>query len=42
MNLFLHDIDEKIATQEQEVEVLQILKKGLMHDHLTGKIRVKV
>lgn len=38
----LNSIDDKITAQEKELERLQILKKGLMQDLLTGKVRVKV
>ena len=34
--------DHKITAQVKELEVLQQMKKGLMQDLLTGKVRVKV
>ncbi len=38
----LSSVDDKINTQQTELERLQSLKKGLMQDLLTGKVRVKV
>ncbi len=35
-------VDHKIESDETLVESLQILKKGLMQDLLTGKVRVAV
>jgi len=34
--------DKKIQTEEKNLEKLKELKKGLMHDLLSGKVRVKV
>ena len=34
--------DKKIETEEKNLEKLKELKKGLMHDLLSGKVRVKV
>ncbi len=36
----LTSVDDKITTSESELEQLQQLKKGLMQDLLTGKVRV--
>jgi type I restriction enzyme S subunit len=38
----LSTIDEKTGTERQEKEALKSLKKGLMNDLLTGKVRVRV
>ena len=38
----LSSVDEKIQKEEQYKSQLQTLKKGLMQDLLTGKVRVKV
>jgi type I restriction enzyme S subunit len=38
----LSEIDEKIEKEKQRKEQLEKLKKGLMQDLLTGKVRVKV
>jgi len=38
----LSSVDDKITAQENELEGLQQMKKGLMQDLLTGKVRVKV
>ena len=32
----------RIRTEEQYLEKLKLQKKGLMHDLLTGKVRVKM
>ena len=34
--------DARIRTEEQYRDKLKLQKKGLMHDLLTGKVRVKV
>ena len=38
----LEAIDTRIGTEEQYRDKLKLQKKGLMHDLLTGKVRVKV
>ena len=38
----LEAIDTRICTEEQYRDKLKLQKKGLMHDLLTGKVRVKV
>ena len=38
----LEAIDTRIRTEEQYRDKLKLQKKGLMHDLLTGKVRVKV
>jgi type I restriction enzyme S subunit len=38
----LSSVDERITGQEKELSQLQTMKKGLMQDLLTGKVRVKV
>jgi type I restriction enzyme S subunit len=37
----LSAVDEKIESERQRKEQLEKLKKGLMQDLLTGKVRVK-
>ena len=37
----LSEVDEKIAKYENKKQMLEELKKGLMQQLLTGKIRVK-
>ncbi|MFD2360701.1 restriction endonuclease subunit S [Saccharococcus thermophilus] len=38
----LSSVDEKMSVEKVKKESLQIIKKGLMHSLLTGKVRVKV
>lgn len=38
----LSSVDDQITAQEKELAQLQTIKKGLMQDLLTGKVRVKV
>jgi type I restriction enzyme S subunit len=38
----LDDHDSRIRTEEQYRDKLKLQKKGLMHDLLTGKVRVKI
>jgi type I restriction enzyme, S subunit len=38
----LSSVDEKIKSERKQLEQLKILKKGLMHDLLTGRVRVEV
>jgi len=38
----LNIIEEKIRTERVHHEILKMLKRGLMQDLLTGRIRVKV
>ncbi len=38
----ISSVDDKITAQERELEGLQQLKKGLMQDLLTRKVRVRV
>jgi type I restriction enzyme S subunit len=38
----LSAIDHKLQNEEKRLETLRFLKKGLMQDLLTGKVRVKV
>jgi type I restriction enzyme S subunit len=36
----LESVDAQITTESEKLTTLQNLKKGLMHDLLTGKVRV--
>jgi type I restriction enzyme S subunit len=38
----LNSQDTRIRTEEQYRDKLKLQKKGLMHDLLTGKVRLKV
>jgi type I restriction enzyme, S subunit len=38
----LSSMDEKLEAERKQLEQLKILKKGLMHDLLTGRVRVEV
>lgn len=37
----LESIDTQLTTETTKLTTLQTLKKGLMHDLLTGKVRVR-
>ena len=36
----LHTLDDDIRTEEVHCDKLKLYKKGMMHDLLTGKVRV--